>query len=165
MVFNNGSHFHRFSNAMVNLVVNASAIASPTWSPISHRQAASALGWFDAATAAEESYIATLGARRYKVCAISRDELSFWSRGCVRGLCSIRILCQRDMLKDSFCEISTFEAAVMNFHLSERWAVQACSSWQRLVTTWAPGHPLPGLALSALVNNLFAAHNDSSCVS
>jgi hypothetical protein len=128
--------FKQISKEMCTLVVQASAAAGGSIQPITQSSGSSAVLKFRALTTTEAGTIAV--------------DLSYKSA----------------MQKDSFCNVSSFDAVRANFELATNWSQLACSRWQALMRSNSSHGNTSGLVaeMAGFVDDLFAKNGDTSCV-
>ena len=74
----------------------------------------------------------------------------------------VNFLYKKQMVSDSFCNVSSFGAVTANFNLAQKWTQSVCSAWQVAMLT--PSAADPVAEMQALVQHLFDGNNGSSCV-
>ena len=127
--------FQQISKEMCTMVVQASAVAGGSIKPIVQKDASSAVLKFHTLTSSEEAAIAI--------------DLAYKS----------------DIVKDSFCNVTDFNSAKVNFDLASNWSKAACSRWQDLMLS-SHGNASAPISISNVTNqvdSLFLANGGSSC--
>eukprot|EP00658_Telonema_sp_P-2_P040311 TRINITY_DN28832_c0_g1_i2.p2 TRINITY_DN28832_c0_g1~~TRINITY_DN28832_c0_g1_i2.p2 ORF type:complete len:253 (-),score=44.06 TRINITY_DN28832_c0_g1_i2:1344-2102(-) len=73
-------------------------------------------------------------------------------------------LYERQMGRESWCNVSSFGDVLLNLWRSGNWSEKACGAWQRAMRASVPGTSAIE-QLGELVESMFAGNNDTSCTS
>ena len=131
------SSFGEITTAMVDLISKASAAASvdyPFIKAVTSTQVQGSVGKFKTLTTAEAVAL----------------ELNRWTY-------------KKQLVKDSYCNITDFNGAVNNFNRALNWSVLACNFWRETMTKKYVNGTEAETMVENYVDELFTSHNGTSC--
>lgn len=133
----NKPSFNQLTSAMEALIAKTSRSASsvyPFISKVSLTQVQSSVGAFKKLTTAEHL-------------AIQVNKLFYKSQ----------------LVKDSYCNISHVQDAVLNFKRATNWSISACNFWKDTMQNSGVNGTEAQTMVEKYVDGIFAAHEESSC--